>query len=62
MDTLDVVGYEGPVVYELPLAAALNTLTRPRDLTPADIKRNHDELENRANLTVTGRRVPNLGI
>lgn len=62
MDALDEAGYDGAVVYELPLAAAINTLTRSRSLTPADIKRNHHELESRSELTVIGKRVPNLGI
>lgn len=61
MDLLDETGYAGAVVYEVPLAAAMNTLARHRDLTPADIKRNHIELESRASLTVIGRRYDNLG-
>lgn len=62
MDALDEAGYDGAVVYELPLAAAINTLTRSRSLTPADIKRNHHEMESRSELTVISKRVPNLGI
>lgn len=62
MDTLDATGYYGPIVYELPFAAALNTLTRPRSLTPADIKLNHYQLESRSELTTIGKKVPNLGM
>ena len=62
MNTLDEVGYTGPVVYELPLTATLKTLTRPRELTPVDIKQNHKELESRSIFTVIGKRVPNLGM
>ena len=62
MDMLDKVNYHGPVVYELPMAATLKTLTRPRDLTPADIRLNHYELESRSELTIIGKRIPNLGM
>jgi sugar phosphate isomerase/epimerase len=60
MDTLDEVGYDGPVVYEMPMKASLKTIIRSRDLTPADIRLNHNELESRSPLTIIGKRLPDL--
>ena len=59
-DTLDEVGYRGPILYELSLAQDMESLKRERALTPADLVRNHRELEERADLTVIGKRAPGL--
>ena len=61
MDTLDEMGYEGPVLYELGFVAP-TTIVRPRDLNAYDFKRNHIELEGRLELTKIGERKPNLGM
>ena len=61
MDTLDECGYAGPILYELGFKAPWS-LTRERDLTPFDFKRNHIELEGRLKLTVIGTRKPKLGM
>ena len=53
MDALDDIGYRGPVLYELGYSAPA-TITRPRDFTPEDFVRNHEELEARHPLTVIG--------
>lgn len=61
MDTLDEMGYEGPVLYELGFVAP-KTIVRPRNLNAYDFKRNHIELEGRLELTKIGERKPNLGM
>lgn len=53
MDAFDDVGYRGPILYELGYGAPA-TITRPRNLTPEDFVRNHEELEARHPLTVIG--------
>ena len=59
MDALDDIGYAGPFLYELGYGRPepckrphLYDIERPRELTPEDFVRNHEELENRAKLTV----------
>ncbi|MBQ7822496.1 MAG: sugar phosphate isomerase/epimerase [Clostridia bacterium] len=61
MDTLDEMGYNGPILYELGFAAPWS-IERPRDLTAFDFKRNHVELEGRLELTKIGERKPNIGM
>lgn len=62
MDTLDEVGYDGPILYEVKMQKEWDTMVREHAPTPADFSRNHMELEKRAPLTVFGQRVPNLGM
>ena len=58
MDLLDGIGYRGPILYELSVGpgSTPKTIVRERDLTFADLKRNHKELEGRKPLTVFGKR------
>ena len=59
-DTFDEVGYTGPILYELGLQKEKENIKRERALTPADLKRNHRELEAREKLTVVGKRAEGL--
>ena len=65
MDALDDIGYAGPFLYELGYGRPepckrphLYDIERPRELTPEDFVRNHEELENRAKLTVICNKLP----
>ena len=61
MDTLDAVGYEGPILYEVTLLKeVVKSILRERDLTPFDIKRNACELMAREPLTVLGKPIENI--
>ena len=58
MDLLDGIGYQGPFLYEIGVGpgSTPKTIVRERDLTFADLVRNHEELEARKPLTVFGKR------
>ena len=51
LDALDDVGYNGVWLYEISLQCP-NTISRPRDLTPADFARNASEVMARVKPTV----------
>lgn len=54
IDTLDEIGYDGPLVYELGLKATA-TISRPRDLNAFDFAENCVALEKRLKPTVIGK-------
>ena len=58
MDLFDEAGYEDAINYELARTENARYLTRPRKIEYTDIKRNHDELENRLKLTTFCTRLP----
>ena len=61
MDTLDSVGYDGPILYEVPMSVkGLKSIVRSRDLTAFDMKRNAEELMARTALTVHGHPIEDL--
>ena len=43
LNTLDKVGYDGPILYEVHFIAPV-TIIRDRDLTCADVRANYDSL------------------
>ncbi len=53
MDTLDAIGYDGVLMYEVNRGSC-PTITRETPLTPADFRQNADELFFRAPLTKRG--------
>ena len=61
MDTLDEIGYSGPLMFEVPLRTP-SSIIRARDLTPEDIRRCANELTERKPLTVLGTPHPKRGL
>lgn len=53
-DGLDAIGYRDAFTYELSFKGEQKTVSRGRDLVPADLVRNAREIEARAPLTVHG--------
>lgn len=54
VDGLDAIGFTGPFHYELSFHGNPKAVARTRDLAPADIVRNAQEIEARSPITVIG--------